>query len=212
MKQTMRALAAAGLFVMAATAQAAVGLFNTGVDALGNSLADNAIDTHYTVNGGTAYAATSAGGHPIGPWLGDSVTSAWIAPATDTNGVLDGTYTYTTTFDLTGIDLTTALISGRLSSDDRLTGITINGNAAAVPAVTTSFTFWTNFSVNSGFVAGLNTLSFSVLNNGGGPTGLRVEYTGNNFAAAVPEPTSYALALAGVATAFLVLRRRGSKA
>ena len=144
--------------------------------------------------------------------VADSGASAWITPSTDTNGVWNGTYTYTTTFDLTGIDLTTALIAGRISTDDQLTGITINGNAAAIPAALTSYSYWTNFSVTSGFVAGINTLSFSVLNNGGGPTGLRVEYTGNNFAAAVPEPTSYALALAGVATAFLVLRRRGSRA
>lgn len=212
MMKSVRAFAVAGLLVMVTSAHAAVGLFNTGVDALGNSLPDDAIDTHYTVNGGTAYAVTSAGGFPIGPWLGDLTTSSWISPATGTLGDLNQTYTYTTTFDLTGIDLTTASIAGRISTDDQLTGITINGNAAAIPVGITSFTYWTNFSVSSGFLSGLNTLSFSVLNNGGGPTGLRVEYTGNNFVAAVPEPSSYALALAGIATAFLVLRRRRSKA
>jgi hypothetical protein len=44
------------------------------------------------------------------------------------------------------------------------------------------------FAISTGFTSGLNTLDF-VVNNGGGPTALRVEMTGT--ATAVPEPSTY---------------------
>jgi len=50
-------------------------LFNTGVDAAGVSLADNALELHYTLTAGpvtgTPFVATSANGFPIPPWIGD---------------------------------------------------------------------------------------------------------------------------------------------
>mgnify|MGYP003502844548 CR=1 FL=1 len=59
------------------------------------------------------------------------------------------------------------------------------------------------FAIDSGFIAGINTLDF-VLQNQGGPTGLRVEMSGTAF---VPEPTSMALmALVGAALLMRPLR------
>jgi hypothetical protein len=180
---------------------AIINLFNTGVNAVGAPLTDNAIDPHYAItyiNGATtasAYVATAAGGYPIGPWLGDNTTSAWITPAIDTNGGTNWVYRYTTTFDLTGLNPLTAVISGRWAGDDGggASNIFLNGVATGQPVA--GFTSWTNFTLNSGFIAGVNTLSFQVQNSGGGPTGVRVEMSGTATANAVPDGGSVLLLL-----------------
>ena len=73
------------------------GLFNTGVDAFGVPLTDNTPDIHYTFavpppTGTVPLVTTAAGGFPIGPWLGDNTTSAWLTPSFDTTGNV-GNYT-----------------------------------------------------------------------------------------------------------------------
>ncbi len=77
------------------------------------------------------------------------------------------------TFDLTGLDPTTASISGTGSADDSAI-IRLNGNATGqtFPA----FNVLSTFSITSGFIAGVNTLDFVVSNGGAGPnpTGLLV--------------------------------------
>ena len=173
-------------------------LFNTGVDAAGNPLANNAAETHYTlVGGGDLRVATSANGFPIGPWLGDDSASAWVGPNTD--GSLDGdvaTYDYRLTFSLDGLNAATASIMGRWSTDNEGLDILINGVSTGNSLnFDQPFTNWYDFSVNSGFVSGVNTIDFLV-HNDGGPTGLRVEMTGTADAA-VPEPASWALMLGG---------------
>jgi hypothetical protein len=75
---------------------------------------------------------------------------------------------------------------------------------ATGPAVDTSFTQWTLFSISSDFHAVMNTMDFMV-NNDGGPTGLRVELLGR--AAEAPEPVSLLLLGAGL-IALSKLRRR----
>lgn len=193
-------LSAAGL------AQAAVGLYNTGVDASGNPLPLGAVDSHYTVDGGNAYTFNASGGYPVGPWLGDNTTSAWISPTANTYGVSFATYTYATNFDLTGIDLSTAYIAGRWASDDPVTDVRLNGNSLGLSGG--NYTYWTPFTIASGFNAGINTLAFDVINSGGGPTGLRVEFTELRFTPAVPEPETYAMLIAGLAVTGIFLRRR----
>lgn len=191
-------------------------LFNTGVDAAGAVVAHNTVgDAHYTLLsvtlGSTSLAvpqlkaATGAGeGFPIPPWVGDNTTSRWIGPnAADLNGVLNAVYQYRTTFDLTGADPLTALISGRWASDDSNGYMVLNGNAVGTNS--TGFASWTNFSINQHFVAGINTLDFFVTNSGGGPTGLRVEMTGT-----VPEPTALALVAIALLGAGCASRRRSA--
>lgn len=162
------------------------GLYNTGVDAAGRALPDDAMDTHYVLRlgGAQAIAATSAGGFPIPPWIGDSTVSAWISPSPDTLAPSAGNaYSYVTTFDLTGFNPATARIVGRWATDNNGLDILINGTSTG-QFNTTQFSAWTPFAVTSGFVAGLNELRFVVQNGtpgdppGSDPSGLRVEMSG----------------------------------
>ena len=162
-------------------------LFNTGVDANGVVLPHATIgDPHYSlvqVAGNTTSeirSISSAGGFPIIPglYIADNDLSRWIGPNNgdgDLTGDI-GDYKYRTTFDLTGFDFTTANIQGRWAADNEGLDILINGVSLgfSVP----DYSNFANFSINSGFIAGLNTLEFLVRNiPPGGPTALRVEFT-----------------------------------
>ena len=198
------------ILVLIGSAQAApINIFNTGVDANGDVVTGGTVgDEHYTLisdpNGtitGIKTATAISEGYPIGPWLGDNSLSSWIGPNTDNLVGPGGLFTYQTTFDLSGLDHTTASILGRWATDDQGIDILINGTATGNTSA--SFGVFTDFTINSGFIAGVNTLDF-VVTNGHGPTGLRVEITNAN-AVAVDEP--YALALLGLGLLGLGINR-----
>jgi hypothetical protein len=192
-------------------------LYDTGVNAGGTSLPDGTIgDSHYSltsVPGGTTdiRVRTSAGGYPIPPYIGDSPTSAWIGPNNDlqVDGPI-GNYTYQTTFNLTGLNPSTASITGQWSSDNNGVKILLNGADTGNPG--TSFTQFSSgyapFNISSGFVPGLNVLDF-VVENGGGPTALRVEMTGSasSSSSSVPDDSTTPL-LMGLAASGLAAARR----
>jgi hypothetical protein len=206
------AVVAAGAGLMPAAQAATIALFNTGVDAGGVSRSNGSTpDLHYTLNGGSlvTQVGTSAGGFPIGPWLGDSATSAWIGPLSGAHfaGANGATFDYQTTFDLTGLNPLTAAITGRWSTDDQGVDILINGVSTSQVTPPSSYASWTSFAITSGFVSGLNTLDFLVFNlnadccgypAGTNPTGLRVEMTGAADLSAVPLPATWTMMLIGL--------------
>jgi hypothetical protein len=123
---------------------------------------------------------------PAGAWLSNTVTSRWISPSANQSqsdgGNPVGTYTYRTTFDLTGLDPGSASITGQWATDN--SGfILINGSSTGqtIPLGFPAFQSFTPFSISTGFIPGINTLDF-VTNNAPcecvNPTGLRVELSG----------------------------------
>jgi hypothetical protein len=191
------------------------GLFNTGVDNTGAALPDNTVDTHYTItvnpDGGLPDAIVEDSTvFPIvaGPWLANSATSKWIGPRLETSAAAAGDYTYSITFDLTGLDPASAIITGQWTSDNAGPDILINGVSTG-NSNPGSFGAYTAFTISTGFIDGLNTLEFRVNNAALGYTGLRVELSGTAFPPGAPpvivtQPRSQIVA-AGQPTSFSVI-------
>ncbi len=206
----LKFLAVAAALAAALPANAAVitSLFSTGVDSAGVATVGNGADLHWTLAGGTAYTGGTNGSFPIGPWISDSATSRWITPTTnaaDSNAIT--TFAFSTTFDLTGFNAASASISGIFAADDSAT-IFLNGVQVGA-ANQGGYRSGTAFLISSGFIAGLNTLTFSSLNSGAGPTGVNVLVAGTADATGtVPEPAAWALMVVGFGMVGVATRRR----
>lgn len=175
-------------------------LFNTGVDDTGAVLPDGTVDAHYVLVVNPDSASPNAivqdsTVFPIvaGPWVANSASSKWIGPRFETSaaaggaGVL-GDYAYRLTFDLTGLDPATVVITGVWATDNPGPDILVNGvSSGQVNAG--NFDALTPFSISTGFLAGLNTLDFKVSNLSVGYTGLRVERI-RGLATALPPDTA----------------------
>lgn len=206
------ALTCAALSFATTVSAASIPVFSTGTDASGNVVANGTVgDAHYTMTSApagavtTIKAGTSAGGYPIGPWIGDNSISRWIGPNTSQFFGPAGAYTFRTTFDMTGLDISTAVLTGRFAADDSVSGPILNGGSAATSV---GWNSWRSFTINSGFLQGMNTLDFRVTNRGG-PIGLRVEISGTADAlTSVPVPASIPLVLSGLVALGWVARRR----
>jgi hypothetical protein len=206
-KPAMRATAcivvAAALTLCPSIVHAATitGLFNTGVNGLGNAFGSGGVpDPHYglVVQPGASTAQTVTDTtFPFPPWFPNNGFSRWIGPDATGFGPA-GNYVYRTTFNLpANAILSTASIFGLWGTDDPSVDIYINGNPTG--NVSPGFTSLGPFSVTSGFQFGLNTLDFS-LNNVISVTGLRVDRIVGSYQV-VPEPVAMALAAIGAAVA-----------
>lgn len=170
-----------------------------------------AATTDATISGNTnAYVDTSfAGG-----WASAISGTHWINPSTTGSGSQSFgvySYTYTTTFDLTGLIPATAMLSGLVQADDIVT-LFLNGNQVSNPNIgtytkPTAFTIGSQYS--SDFLSGINTLSFVVQNSGNYATGFDASISGTALSAA-PEVGSFAMiSAAGIfLTGVGLLRRR----
>jgi hypothetical protein len=155
-----------------------LGLFNTGVDDLGVVQDVGALELHYIMTGPVSCSFVI---QTDNVWHVPPVNSAWIGPLI--NGDIPappGDYNYILTFDLTGLDPANIEITGSMAADNQvkifLNGVYTGISTPGDPGGGDDFRNLHSFTLNSGFVEGINTLNFLVTNLGGGnsPTGLLV--------------------------------------
>jgi hypothetical protein len=158
--------------VSAAAVAAYPKLFPTGVDALGNALAAGSPDPHYAILLPNQPAVVVL--NNVGTWIPDSATSMWIWE-TSSGLPVNVTRTFRTTVDLTGLDPNLVSVLGTWATDNGGIDILING--VSTGNTCGGFQAYCNFAVNSGFVAGVNTLDF-VVTDVGVISGFRVDTIG----------------------------------
>ncbi len=214
MRKTSAAIAAFALTLAFAGAASAanVTVHNTGLDAAGNALAagDGQTDGNYTIVSSTLSGVNAgpAATYYNSAYVADNAGSRWISySGSPFVGV--GYATFQTTFDLTGFNAATAQLSGLWGVDNEgdilLNGVSI---ASLTGTVFSSFDSLHAFSAASGFLSGVNTLTFEV-HDTGAPMAFRTDsLVVTADVAGVPEPAAWALMLSGFALIGATLRRR----
>jgi len=201
-------------------------LYNTGETNAGGLVAQGTVDPHYTLTvnpqGGSGPYVTNSTSWQIagGNWGANTSNSQWISPQTYYSNTVSvtsdavGNYTYQTTFSLAGLNPATASITGQYYVDNAVVQLDLNGVNTGYVGLTPghgNINTLESFTINSGFIAGNNTLSFVVEHtsaSGSNPSGIEVENMVGT-ATAVPEPAS--LGLMGLAVAGLASRRRSTR-
>ena len=208
MKSLLISVCAVALAAMPASAATITGLFNTGTDANNVALVggNGTVDPHYSILSSTSpgFAGQQAVTFQC-CYVADDADSRWISLSGNGSPGSNETF-YRLSFSLTGLNPTTASISGRGGSDNagRIflngvdTGIDINGFSALVP-----------FTISSGFVAGTNFLDFRI-QDFGAPTAFRIDDLQGtaDVINAVPEPATWALMIGGFALVGAATRRQ----
>jgi len=194
-------LALATVGVGSAEAASISGLFTTGVDSNGDSLSLGSPDPHYVVVETNSNAVTLLS--LPGSYLPNNSSSLWIWENSDGQPV-NTTRTFRTTFDLSGLAPNTAIINGQWAADNFLDDVLINGvSIGAIPNDPSGINFVaaTPFTINSGFLPGLNTLDF-VVRDVGSVSGFRIVALSGTVQPSQPIPEPLTLLGAGVAVAF----------
>jgi hypothetical protein len=196
--------------------------------------AEAGIATANAVLGGFNAYQTDTSGFPFPYWdtnpSANGATFISARPGYTTNtGDAPGFYDFTTSFTLDkSQNPNGASLTFSLEVDNELVWVMLNGNTfdASTPSVFPSgvpsgfATFSGPYTINTGFLSGVNTLTFRVNNSDNGstapdfannPAGLRVDIAGDasivSEAAAVPEPGTSMLLAAGLLSISAFLKR-----
>lgn len=176
------------------------GIFGTGLDASGALLPDGAVDPHYVLSasadanypGPDAVAITNVWPIQAGVWLPNGPYSRWIGASAaqrqdvdPAQGNAPGLYTYQTTFNLAGYDLTKVHLTGGVAADNGVVDVLINGVSTGFTVA--GFGALVPFTLpGTALLPGANTLDIIVSNAetagadpfAPNPAGLRVDMKG----------------------------------
>jgi len=151
--------------------------YNTGVDDNHQRLSGGSLDPHYQMRQVTVGAYTGNPNWTNAVVMDTSVTwgewirpndARWIYVADAANLGQDwGTYEYRTTFDLTGYDPGTVVLTGKWAVDQS-GPVYLNGNLVADLPDGNWNSHLNSFNLTSGFLPGTNTLTFRVRHPDGG--------------------------------------------
>jgi hypothetical protein len=160
-----------------------------------------------------------------GDWLQDNSegpgTSQWVSPdahetSSNPNSAVTP-YVYQESFTLTGLALSSVVITGQWSADN-YGYIVVNGTQVVtgtdgnIPNAAGEFKSFTSFVLNSSnatFVNGVNTIQFDVFNNPNGSpdvTGINVDIE-SATASTAPEPAAFPLMVLGLSALGFARRR-----
>lgn len=177
---------------------------STGTDANGLLLAEGAVDPNWTITakpGGVTGNFQTFATKPDPIWFPSRSTSRWISSKPDaTTSDAPGSYTYRTSFDLTGFDPTTVQIKMQISVDDELVDIKLNSQSLGLKITVGESPFISShgMQISNGFVAGINVLEFIVVNQnvGNNPTGIQAQLEFASVPQRLPLPSWRATAQA----------------
>jgi hypothetical protein len=150
-------------------------LFDTGVDGNKTPLPYGTIDPHYFIVSppipldtppGPFPRTTTAANHP---WPPVDPSTRWIGEA---NGYV-ASYYYQTSFDLTGCQESDTIVDFKANVDNVLMDVIMNTTRLGIFINVNSTT---TYRIQTGFISGINKLTFWVYNSGGW-VGLDVKFT-----------------------------------
>ena len=113
---------------LSANAALITGLFATGVDGAGVALGDGATDTHYSILSPAQQGIVINQAPTPGSWVANTAAQRWIWEAA-TGLPVNVTHAFRTTFDLTGLDETTASLSSTAISEPGMLAVFRLGHA-----------------------------------------------------------------------------------
>lgn len=185
--------------VAQSAAAASISLFNTGVNATGTLLPLGSSDPHWTIISGpgitSPQAAVVVSNQEVGTYV-QNPNSLWIWVNASGVAGINSPYDFRLTFDLTGLNPSTASITGAWSVDNfgqiELNGLTtgIGSGALQIPS-NIGFTAFSSFTLNNGFVPGINTIDFLATDTGViGAINVTTLVGSAQTSGAIPEPPS----------------------
>jgi len=218
--QVIKAILFATGVAVSLQAAAIPGIYNTGVDNSNAVLPGGSADPHWTVvyNGGSSFGAATVqsdgnlfgGCCGLAPWMLNGPDSKWVS-IVDNRFQPSGQVSYDLMFDLTGFDPSTASITGGMAADGNVLAVLINGTTTGDLTSYNTWDHFTAFTINSGFQAGANVLTFIVNHEDGDFDAFRAELTGTASLSSAPEPGTLMLMGAGLVLAGVYKRRRPGK-
>jgi len=177
------------------------------ISSTGNgSTTDGAVDPNWTYTNGNSVTGQGLVANNPGvdffagapPWVADSTSSSWIVDNTANSQSGGGVLSFSTTFNLAGLDPLTASLSGAWAIDD--TGV-LQLNGHTISTLATAGFSWDQlnaFSVSGSsgdFLPGLNVLTAVTTNNDNFFEGTNVQVSGTADALASTTPIPAALPL-----------------